>query len=813
MNSTLRPHWVLWLLVLLALAVGCSQDVPTEQTALTTATPGDPVPTAVAVPTRDPNFIVIATDAPQPPFTRFDEYGSIEGFNDAVMENIASVADFDYEFVVTPFQGVLDILSTGVNTDFDAVMSTLLVPETPRDGIVYTDPYLEVGQVMMVLADENELQNYNDLRPGMAVGAQYGSQAEQTAREILQVSEDDLFDEYERLDQVVQALIDETVNAIVIDSYSAEYFAEAFPQQLKIVGGNGRDAWITSKAYAIAVSDQNSELLEKLNSAIAQLEETQVIDSLTVAWLVLDELPPDSIDPGESRVGTPTDEFFIGIVGSLNEMDPATLAFDFINWEVMRNTMSGLYMFNADNQLQPVLAEDSPTVSEDKLEYTIRLRQGLQFPDGSEFTADDVAWSVIRASRLGNFLVNGYLQDANEDNFADFDAVQIVDPYTVKFILQAPTAFFPSLLATPPYYPISSECYAETADPGSTCAGIGPYSITNWTDDRMRLKANPQYPGEPQPAFENLVLRFYSDPLALRKSLTEFQSIDLAWTGLPYADYVEMAGLDNNGDGTPDFLTWDGPGVFKSYLIFEQSQPPWNNRLVREAASYAIDREALVRDVFAGRRLPLLSPVPDAVPGHVSTLPSTPDVEQVRALMLQAGYTPENPLEITIWFVNDGRYSDVEEQYINAIARQLDATGVFRVTTSGAPWDQFRVQIAECSYPAYLLGWPSPGQPTNYLDPSAWTDFFVTDTDRTFCSNFQSTAMDALVEATREELDPTAREALYAEMQALWATELPTLDITQEPRRALSLSKVNNVQMDALGLLHYQLLSKETNGG
>lgn len=802
------PRWLI-LLLLLLVAAGCRQEGVEEAASAATATPETAAPTITAVPTRDPNFVVVATDAPYPPFTRFDDFGNIEGFNRAVMENIAAKAGFAYEFVVTPHQGVLDILATGESRDFDAVMSSLLVPETPREGIAYTKPYLEVGQVMLVLADDNNLQSYNDLRPGMPVGAQHGSQGEQTARSLLQISEDDLFNEYEKPDQVIQALIDETVTAVIIDSYTAEYFAQTFPQQLRIAGGEGRDAWITSKAYGIAVAANDTELLNRFNEAITAMQQEEIIDGLTVAWLVLDEISSDSIDPGESRVGTPAGEFFIGVVGNLTDMDPATFPPDFISWEVKRNTMSGLYMFDANNELQPMLAEGPPAISADKLEYTIRLKSGLQFPDGSEFAADDVQWSVLRAARLGSFPVNNYLKDEDGNNFADFDAVQVVDPLTVKFVLQEPTAFFPSLLATPPFYPVSSECYAETADPGSTCGGIGPYTITNWNaGDRMRLQANPQWPGEPQPAYETIVLRFYADPAMMRKSLAEFQSIDLAWTGLPYSDFVELQNQDLNGDGEADIVPWQGPSVFKSYLMFEQSQPPWDNKRVRQAVAYALDRNALVENLFAGSRRPLLSPIPDETPGHVPVLPA-PDVNRVRALMLEVGYTTENPLEITIYFVNDGRYSAVEEQYVNAIAQQLEATGVFRVTTTGAPWDQFRAQIAECGYPAYLLGWPSPGQPVNYLDPSSWTNYFVQETDTGFCSNYESAEMDRLVQAAQEETDTAARLQLFAQIQELWADELPTLDITQEPRYALSLTKVSGVQADALGLLHYELLTKE----
>ena len=53
-----------------------------------------------------------------------------------------------------------------------------------------------------------------------------------------------------------------------------------------------------------------------------------------------------------------------------------------------------------------------------------------------------------------------------------------------------------------------------------------------------------------------------------------------------------------NGDGTADILPWIGPSTFKSYVIFEQGAPPWDNKLVRQAAALALDRQAIVDAVF-----------------------------------------------------------------------------------------------------------------------------------------------------------------------------------------------------------------------
>lgn len=789
---------VLWLMG----SAGCGEP---EATVTVTAVPltvtAEAPPTATAVTAQPQDFIVVATDAPNPPFTLFDDFGVVEGFDSRILENIASDADLDYELIVTPRQGVLASLAAPDNEDFDAVIANLVIEDEPAPGIIYTDPYLEVGQVVVVLADNETIQSYQDLQPGMLVGVAENSQAEQAAREVAGIADQDLVNHYLNGVQALQALIDEGVTAVIIDSYLADFYVRSFPEQLKIVGGNGRDGWIHQKAYGIALAADNTQLLEKLNGAIAAARESGDIEREVTTWLI----PKDTLEPGESRVGTPADELFIGILGTLPDMDPAAQP-DLIAWEVKNNTMSGLYRFNSNNELVPMLAGSMPAISEDGLEYTITLRRNLRFPDGSELTAEDVKWSVDRARSLGNFSVNSILKDSDDNFYADEDAVQVIDPFTVKFVLQEPASYFPAVLATPPFFPINSECYAEAWDTLSTCGGVGPYTIVDWVpDDRMRLRANPEWPGRPAPAFANITLRFYDDAASIRRSLEEFGSIDLIWRGLPYADFVDLQTLDANEDGAADYQSWTGAADFKSYLMFNHEVAPWNSDLVRQAVALSLDREALASVTFNGRRTPLFSPVPNSVPGHTAVFPPR-NLEQARALLLQAGYNETVPLPIELWYVSDNRYSDIEETYATAIKSQLEETGVFQVTLSSAPFEQFRVQVAECNYPAYLLGWPSPGRPVDYLDVMAWMAFFVT--SNSFCSNYSEPQMDELVTAVLAETDMAARAPLVAQLQQKWAQDLPTLDLLQQPTRAISRSNVNNVRIDALGLLHYEVLTK-----
>jgi peptide/nickel transport system substrate-binding protein len=759
--------------------------------------------TVNAAPVTADDFLIVATDAPDPPFSNFDEFGEVIGFNEEVMAGIAAIAGFDgYEFVVTPHEGVLDSIAQQTTDDFDVVMSVLVIPEEAPEGIVYTRPYLEIRQVMMVLADNTAVQNHQELPLDALVGVKQASRAEEAARAVMGLP-DSRLRLYDSSEAALQALINEEIQAVVLDNYTGEFYAEQYPEQLRLVGGTSPGAWISNKQFGIALSEADIELQQRFDEAIAQMQTNGTMSRLAAEWFVTIE---GQIDPGESRVGTAADELVIGLIGQ-PDMDPAA-APDLLSWEVKNNTMSGLYGFTAQNELVAMLAAERPSISEDTLEYTIQLREGLSFADGTALTADVVKESVLRSARLGSFLVNGLLKDENDDGFADEDAIEVLGQNLVKFVLQEPASHFPNILATPPYYPISSTCYAAAFDPTSSCGGIGPYTIESWVEDEMYLQANPQWPGATPPAFPAIRLRFLADAGALQNALQNFNSVDIAWMGMPYEMMAEMGAQDSDEDGVADFTLWQGPAIFKSYLLFDQAVPPWNNKQVRQAVAFALDRQAIVDGVFGEGRQTLFSPVPDAVPGHVNVLPNR-DLARARALLLQAGYSESVPLPVTLWFVEDGRYSAIEDQYAAAIEAQLEETNVFQVTVQSAPWEVYQTQIFSCGYDFYLMGWPSPGTPPNYLHITSWIDFFLSDMG--FCTNYDGEAMTALITAAKEELDDASRDGLYRQVQTLWADELPTLDLTQVPRWAISLPNVSQVQIDAMGLMHYEVLTKVSN--
>lgn len=804
MMPTSRTCKLLFLLLLTFLAVSCNNEEATLTPTITPIpTPTDkPLATPVAAATRawpqtvdEIEYITVAIDAPSRTrqFSNFDAFGNVIGFEADLMAEISTRTGWQYEFIVTQFDGMLPSVAEG---EFDLALSAIVAPDEPIAGIAFTEPYLEIGQVLVVRADEALIQGVSDLQAGMVVAVQeYSSGLDAAA----QLGLTDLLLTTSPT-QALQAVIDGQARAAIVDHPDAEYYATTYFQQLKMVGtteGNSRPAWITSKRYVIAVAEENTVLLEALNEAIGAIQADGVVaPRLATAWLI----SPDNINAGESLIGTAANEIVIGVAGELTNIDPAAATPNLVSWEVKINTMSGLYMLNAEDDLVPILASDFPTISADGLEYTIPLRQGLTFPDGRPFSALDVKWSLDRAAGLGNWLINSFLKDSTDNGFADADAVQVLGDYSVKIVLQEPMPHLLSLLATPPYFIVSQNCFTLIFDAISTCGGIGPYTIVDWEQGEvLRLKANPQWPGT-EPLFENIVVRFYGDAAALRSAL-ERSSIDVAWTGLGYQDILALRQGNYN--------VTVGPPVFKSYLVFEQSEPPWDSETVREAAALAIDREALAREVYQDTRTALYSPIPTNLPESQPLEPAR-DLNRAQFLLQAAGYSSTNPLPITIHFLNDGRYGPQEPAYAEAIKAQLEETGIFQVTLVGAPWEEFSGQITLCAYPAFLLGWPPLNSPPRFVGGLDWITYFVTNTQN-ICSNYESTTMERYygeLFTPEASLDPAQLQAAYTDIQELWAQEYPTLDLTQEPRVVISLPKVANTHIDAMGLLHYELLTK-----
>jgi len=489
-------------------------------------------------------------------------------------------------------------------------------------------------------------------------------------------------------------------------------------------------------------------------------------------------LAPDA-DDATARV-------VIGTTDRVSDLDPAS-SYDFHTWEVHGATMSGLVIPGPDGQLLPDLAQDLPQVSEDQLTWTVTLKQGLRFPSGRELTAEDVVWSVNRVARLDgkpSWFVSAFL-----------DNVEALDTYTIAFHLLEPASFFPSLLAVPPYFPIDQTCYsADSVDSDSTCGGVGRYVISQWRrDDTLVLEANPDWQGKPART-KQIVVKYLPDSATMTRELVD-HTIDLAWNSLSPEDIEKLR-------GTQGVHIVEGHSNFKRLLVLTTTHKPFDDPSVRQALSLLINRQELADKAFRGTHSPLYSPIPRAMPGHIETLPRF-NVEAGRAMLERAGFSASRPLSFELWWTTD-HYGEQESELANLIKKQLESTGMIQVQLRAADWNDFNDKSSLCECPAFLLGWFP-----DYLDPSTTVDFFGLSTATPdLCSNYANPEMDKLIRAAQKETDIEQRLGLYEEIQRLWASDVPTIPLTEGLMVAAASEQLEGTVITGSGTLRYDLLRK-----
>ena len=528
------------------------------------------------------------------------------------------------------------------------------------------------------------------------------------------------------------------------------------------------------------------EIVEATNAKNAEDSSYAFIEDpnlIRVGWKLAIPAP---IVPAE--VSAPRDQtIIIGTTDSVTDLDPAE-TYDFHTWELFYNMAGGLLTYiPGTTKLMPQLAEDLPTVSDDGLEWTFKLRPGMVFPDGTPLDAHAVKWSVDRVVRLQgdpNWLVSAFLDEA-----------VVVDDLTIKFKLQNPVGFFPYLMVDPPWFPVSPNCYSEDGfDSDSTCSGLGPYKIVRWERDvELELEANPDYPGR-APQANKVIVKYFADATTMRLAL-ENGEIDVAWKTLLPTDYVDL-------ESNPNVTVIESPGAYIRYICFNATTPPFDNFKVKQAISLAIDRDEISDRVYLATHKPLYSMVPMGMEGHVDAFPER-DLEAAKALLAEAGYSEASPLEMDLWWTPT-HYGDTEADVATVMKTNLEATGMIKVTLQSAEWATYTDYFGPGTMPVFLLGWYP-----DYLDPDNYTwSFAHSEAADDLGIFYASEEMDALLEAAQTETAMEVRMDLYEQIQELWTTECPTVPFTQGSLYVVTLKNVTGVTLAPYMQLPYFLLSK-----
>ena len=482
-----------------------------------------------------------------------------------------------------------------------------------------------------------------------------------------------------------------------------------------------------------------------------------------------------------------------GTTEKLTDLDTGS-SWDFHTWEYFQNISEGLLTYApGTTTLVPGLAEKY-TVNTAGDEYTFTLRKGLKFSNGDVLDANVIKWSVDRVVALKGdpeSLISSYV-----------DTVTVKDPLTVVFKLKLPAAYFPSLVATPPYFPTDPKVYPADKlikDPselvGGAYVGAGAYKLVSYKRDQEAVfEANPNFHGD-KAKVDRVIIRYFADATTLRLALDKGE-IDLAYKTLNPSDIV-----DESKNTKINTLKLDG--AFIRYVAFETSESVFKDKSLRQAFSYLVNRPEIIQKVYLGQNKPLYSMIPNGMAGQVNTFKGIEaNVAKADALLKKAGYTKDKPFEFDLWYTTS-HYGDTEINQAEVLKAQLEKSTLVKVTLKSAEWATYKTQWKKKQMPVFLLGWYP-----DYIDPDDYTAVFTRTEDSVGMGiNFSDKAWDALYAQEGASVDPKIRLAAFKKLQELWAVDAPTIPLWQGDLFVFTKKNVGGVKIGPTLIFNYNQLT------
>ena len=299
---------------------------------------------------------------------------------------------------------------------------------------------------------------------------------------------------------------------------------------------------------------------------------------------------------------------------------------------------AGLVRYDKDGNVINEVASSIET--EDNQHYTITLKQGWTFSDGSPVTAD----SFIKAWKFGALLSNAQLGSSfferikgfSYDEDSELTGLIKVDDYTFTVELNAPASDFKISLGHYAYYPMPESAFADTKAYGAKPVGNGPYRLSSWDhDSRIVLEPNPAYAGGRTVANKGITFKLY----------TSYDSVynDLLAGALDIADSIPDAFLPTFREQLQGRAI-NKPAAYFQGLAIDVTHEHWKmdeeGRARRAAICRAIDRKLICEKLYYGTRTPAKDFTAPTVEGWTAEVPGnevlTYDPDEARRLWAQA---------------------------------------------------------------------------------------------------------------------------------------------------------------------------------
>ncbi|MGA5191773.1 ABC transporter substrate-binding protein [Streptomyces exfoliatus] len=466
-----------------------------------------------------------------------------------------------------------------------------------------------------------------------------------------------------------------------------------------------------------------------------------------------------------------TDPISVGTTDEITSLDPAG-AYDAGSWAMYSNVFQSLLTFKEGSTTPvPDAAESCKFTSAKLSTYACKLRDDLAFSNGRKVTAEDVKYSFERMLRIKTDVGPKAL-------FPTLKSVT-ASGRTVTFHLSGRDATFPLKVATGAGSIVDRDQYpADKLRTGSAVDGSGPYVLKEYKEgESALLEPNTKYRGAVTKAGRPVLVKYFGQSADLANAW-KTGGVQVTHRQLP-PDFVSTL----NTDGIR--VTEAESAEIRNLNLNVRPGSPMADKAVRQAVAALLDRPAITTGPFKDTVEPLYSLIPQGFIGHSTAFYDVnPEPSAKKAKQLLEAADVKTPVKFTFGYRKDATYAAETAE----IKRQLEASGLFRVETVEAEWQEFQKAYASGAYDAYTVGWLP-----DFPDSDSFTAPLV-GTGNTLHNGFSSKKIDALIASTQQFSDRSRATSDFKDIQSEVAAEVPLVPLWQKKDYVLSTEAVAGSQ-------------------
>ena len=450
-------------------------------------------------------------------------------------------------------------------------------------------------------------------------------------------------------------------------------------------------------------------------------------------------------------------------------VDPPTLdphiTTDATSAQIIVELFGGLVTIDIDLNIVADLAERWD-VSADGLKYTFYLRPNAKFHDGKPVTAEDVRWSLERATNplTQSPVAEQYLGDIVgvkaklKGDAATISGVRVVDELTIEITIDAPKSYFLAKLTYPTAFVLDRE--NVEANPRNWFRqpnGTGPFRLSSYQiGESMVLSRNDFYHlGPPKLDEVELILSGGTSML-----MYENDEIHLAGVGL-----ADLDRLLDPANKLHSELIQAPPSFSVQYIGFNTTEPPLDDPKFRQALNLAIDKREIASIVLGDQVVPATGILPPGFPGYSADVQGYGfDPERARQLLRESKYGDDLDNLPPITLTTPGSFGAVISLDMEVVLQMWEKNLGVRVEIQQTEFATFLKDLNRRRFQMFEIGWIA-----DYPDPENFLDILFYSESSNNHTNYSNPEVDRLLLRARTEVDQTTRYELYnqAEQQIL----------------------------------------------